>query len=245
MHGGWQELGGAGRQSGKGFWWWFEGAGLPPDGCMREELGEELGEETATCVHRLKEMAKNGELLFPAMNVADCVTESKLDNVYGCRRHSLTDGIMRAADVMIGGELALLCSYGDVGKGCCFALRGTEEHMKELKNNTIVCNIGHFGAHEGVEEVEHMKELKNNATVCNLGHFGAHEGVEEAVCNDTTLEHMKELKNNQASSKCISRIQNSVKRLMLRKRAPYRSPLDQLVALIIVFSPSHKSKPLN
>merc|ERR1711990_1261531 len=82
-----------------------------------------VSEETTTGVHRLKEMAKKGELLFPAINVNDCVTKSKFDNVYGCR-HSLTDGIMRATDVMIGGKRALVAGYGDVGKGCAFALRG-------------------------------------------------------------------------------------------------------------------------
>merc|ERR1740127_416600 len=82
-----------------------------------------VSEETTTGVHRLKEMAKKGELLFPAINVNDCVTKSKFDNVYGCR-HSLPDGIMRATDVMIGGKRALVCGYGDVGKGCAFAMRG-------------------------------------------------------------------------------------------------------------------------
>merc|ERR1712195_347452 len=82
-----------------------------------------VSEETTTGVHRLKEMADKGELLFPSINVNDCVTKSKFDNVYGCR-HSLPDGIMRATDVMIGGKRALVCGYGDVGKGCAFALRG-------------------------------------------------------------------------------------------------------------------------
>merc|ERR1712158_40547 len=82
-----------------------------------------VSEETTTGVHRLREMAAKGELLFPAINVNDCVTKSKFDNVYGCR-HSLPDGIMRATDVMIGGKRALVCGYGDVGKGCAFALRG-------------------------------------------------------------------------------------------------------------------------
>merc|ERR1712127_483710 len=82
-----------------------------------------VSEETTTGVMRLKEMAAKGELLFPAINVNDCVTKSKFDNVYGCR-HSLTDGIMRATDVMIGGKRALIAGYGDVGKGCAFALRG-------------------------------------------------------------------------------------------------------------------------
>merc|ERR1711994_12034 len=82
-----------------------------------------VSEETTTGVHRLKEMAAKGELLFPAINVNDCVTKSKFDNVYGCR-HSLPDGIMRATDVMIGGKRALVCGYGDVGKGSAFAMRG-------------------------------------------------------------------------------------------------------------------------
>merc|ERR1719502_2323035 len=76
-----------------------------------------VSEETTTGVHRLKEMAAKGELLFPAINVNDCVTKSKFDNVFGCR-HSLPDGIMRATDVMIGGKRALICGFGDVGKGC-------------------------------------------------------------------------------------------------------------------------------
>merc|ERR1712194_466173 len=71
---------------------------------------------------RLKEMARDGVLLFPAINVNDCVTKSKFDNVYGCR-HSLPDGIMRATDVMIGGKRALVCGFGDVGKGCAAAMR--------------------------------------------------------------------------------------------------------------------------
>merc|ERR1712066_514823 len=79
-----------------------------------------VSEETTTGVHRLREMAVKGELLFPAINVNDCVTKSKFDNVYGCR-HSLTDGIMRATDVMIGGKRCLVAGYGDVGKGCAFA----------------------------------------------------------------------------------------------------------------------------
>merc|ERR1712022_74513 len=82
-----------------------------------------VSEETTTGVLRLKEMASKGELLFPAINVNDCVTKSKFDNVYGCR-HSLPDSIMRATDVMIGGKRAMIMGYGDVGKGCAFAMRG-------------------------------------------------------------------------------------------------------------------------
>merc|ERR1712166_252255 len=83
-----------------------------------------VSEETTTGVMRLKEMAAKGELLFPAINVNDCVTKSKFDNVYGCR-HSVTDGIMRATDVMIGGKRALVAGFGDVGNGCAMALRGS------------------------------------------------------------------------------------------------------------------------
>merc|ERR1712054_127566 len=82
-----------------------------------------VSEETTTGVHRLIVMADKGELLFPAINVNDCVTKSKFDNVYGCR-HSLPDSIMRATDVMLSGKRALICGYGDVGKGCAFAMRG-------------------------------------------------------------------------------------------------------------------------
>src|SRR3569832_2165309 len=80
-------------------------------------------EETTTGVHRLYQMAEAGTLLFPAINVNDSVTKSKFDNLYGCR-HSLIDGIIRATDVMIGGKVAVVCGYGDVGKGCAQSLKG-------------------------------------------------------------------------------------------------------------------------
>merc|ERR1711885_120520 len=82
-----------------------------------------VSEETTTGVHRLKEMAKKGELLFPAINVNDCVTKSKFDNVYGCR-HSLPDGIMRATDVMLSGKKVVICGFGDVGKGSAESMKG-------------------------------------------------------------------------------------------------------------------------
>src|SRR5205807_3866470 len=80
-------------------------------------------EETTTGVNRLYQLAESGDLLFPAINVNDSVTKSKFDNIYGCR-HSLIDGINRATDVMIGGKTAVICGYGDVGKGCAESLRG-------------------------------------------------------------------------------------------------------------------------
>ena len=127
----------------------YEAAGAVPDpaGAESEEFGVILGaahplarrgpaaldedrrgikgvtEETTTGVHRLYEMVENGELLFPAINVNDSVTKSKFDNLYGCR-HSLIDGINRATDVMIGGKVAVVCGFGDVGKGCAESLRG-------------------------------------------------------------------------------------------------------------------------
>jgi len=150
-----------------------------------------VSEETTTGVHRLKEMAAKGELLFPAINVNDCVTKSKFDNVYGCR-HSLPDGIMRATDVMIGGKRALVCGYGDVGKGCAFALRGagarvlvTEidpicalqacmEGFQVVTMESVVSEIDIFTSATGnydIVTLEHMKKMKNNAIVGNIGHF--------------------------------------------------------------------------
>jgi len=150
-----------------------------------------VSEETTTGVHRLREMAAKGELLFPAINVNDCVTKSKFDNVYGCR-HSLPDGIMRATDVMIGGKRALVCGYGDVGKGCAFAMRGagarvlvTEcdpicalqacmEGFQVVKMESVVGEIDIFTSATGNFEIitlEHMKKMKNNAIVGNIGHF--------------------------------------------------------------------------
>merc|ERR1711904_163852 len=150
-----------------------------------------VSEETTTGVHRLKEMAKKGELLFPAINVTDCVTKSKFDNVYGCR-HSLPDGIMRATDVMIGGKRALICGYGDVGKGSAFALRGAGarvlisevdpicalqacmEGFQVVTLESVVSEIDIFTTTTGnfkIITLEHMKKMKNNAIVGNIGHF--------------------------------------------------------------------------
>merc|ERR1711959_370584 len=150
-----------------------------------------VSEETTTGVHRLKEMAAKGELLFPAINVNDCVTKSKFDNVYGCR-HSLPDGIMRATDVMIGGKRALICGYGDVGKGSCASLRGSGSRvlitevdpinalqacMEGYQVTTIEKVVGEIDifvstpGNFNIITVEHMKKMKNNAIVGNIGHF--------------------------------------------------------------------------
>merc|ERR1711974_470576 len=150
-----------------------------------------VSEETTTGVHRLKEMAAKGELLFPAINVNDCVTKSKFGNVYGCR-HSLPDGIMRATDVMIGGKRALVCGYGDVGKGGAFALRGAgarvlitecdpicalQACMEGFQVVTIEDVVGEIDiltsatGNYNIITLEHMKKMKNNAIVGNIGHF--------------------------------------------------------------------------
>merc|ERR1711886_6925 len=150
-----------------------------------------VSEETTTGVHRLKEMAAKGELLFPAINVNDCVTKSKFDNVYGCR-HSLPDGIMRATDVMIGGKRVLICGYGDVGKGSAFAMRGSGarvliaeidpicalqacmEGFQVVTLESVVGEMDIFVSSTGnfnIITVDHMKKMKNNAIVGNIGHF--------------------------------------------------------------------------
>merc|ERR1711907_697405 len=150
-----------------------------------------VSEETTTGVHRLKEMAAKGELLFPAINVNDCVTKSKFDNVYGCR-HSLPDSIMRATDVMIGGKRALIAGYGDVGKGCAFAMRGcgarvivTEvdpicalqacmEGFQVATFEQVVGEVDIFVSCTGnfnIVTLDLMKKMKNNAIVGNIGHF--------------------------------------------------------------------------
>merc|ERR1712162_12344 len=118
-------------------------------------------EETTTGVHRLKEMAAKGELLFPAINVNDCVTKSKFDNVYGCR-HSLPDGIMRATDVMIGGKRTLIVGYGDVGKGFAFAMRGAGSRV-------LVAEVDPICALQACMEGFQVAALE--AVVGNIGHF--------------------------------------------------------------------------
>ncbi|MCL1893800.1 MAG: adenosylhomocysteinase [Holophagaceae bacterium] len=156
-----------------------------------------ITEETTTGVHRLYEMAKNGELKVPAINVNDSVTKSKFDNLYGCRE-SLIDGIKRATDVMIAGKIAVVCGYGDVGKGCAQALSSlsaqvwiteidpicalqaamegyrvvTMEEAAPLAD-IFVTATGNFH----VIDFEHMKAMKHQAIVCNIGHFDSEINV--------------------------------------------------------------------
>jgi len=150
-----------------------------------------VSEETTTGVHRLYEMQKKGQLLFPAINVNDSVTKSKFDNLYGCR-HSCVDGVMRATDVMLAGKVAVVCGYGDVGKGCAQALRGqgcrvmvTEidpicalqaamEGYQVLPLEDVVSTADVFITCTGnfnIITAEHMKRMKHNAIVGNIGHF--------------------------------------------------------------------------
>ena len=148
-------------------------------------------EETTTGVHRLYEMQKNGELPFPAFNVNDSVTKSKFDNLYGCRE-SLVDGIKRATDVMIAGKIALVCGYGDVGKGCAQSLRGlgatvwiseidpicalqaAMEGYRVVTMDEACDQVDIFVTATGNLRViahDHMLKMKDQAIVCNIGHF--------------------------------------------------------------------------
>jgi adenosylhomocysteinase len=157
-----------------------------------------ISEETTTGVHRLYEMAKQGGLKSPAMNVNDSVTKSKFDNLYGCRE-SLLDGIKRATDVMIAGKRALVLGYGDVGKGCVKSLRAqganvyvTEidpicalqaamEGLQVVKIEDVVEDIDIFVTATGNCNViahEHLVRMKNEAIVCNIGHFDNEIDVE-------------------------------------------------------------------
>ncbi len=148
-------------------------------------------EETTTGVHRLYQMTEAGELLFPAINVNDAVTKSKFDNRYGCR-HSLIDGINRATDVLIGGKVAVVCGYGDVGKGCCESLRGQGARVIVTEIDPICALQAAMDGYEvrRLDEVvetadifitatgnrdiitaEHMGRMKHQAIVGNIGHF--------------------------------------------------------------------------
>lgn len=150
-----------------------------------------VSEETTTGVHRLYQMKEEGKLLFPAFNVNDSVTKSKFDNLYGCRE-SLADGIKRATDVMIAGKVAVVCGYGDVGKGCAHSLRsyGARVLVTEIdpicalqaamegfqvvtmeeacsQGNIFVTTTGNID----IVRIEHMTAMPDQAIVCNIGHF--------------------------------------------------------------------------
>ncbi len=194
------------------FWWCIDQSIFGPDGwhpnlilddggdltqVMHEkypnlmEAVRGLSEETTTGVHRLYEMEKQGTLKAPAFNVNDSVTKSKFDNLYGCRE-SLVDGIKRATDVMIAGKIAVICGYGDVGKGCAQSLRGlgatvwvTEidpicalqaamEGYRVVTMDEAAATADIFVTATGNVDVithDHLLAMKNQAIVCNIGHF--------------------------------------------------------------------------
>jgi adenosylhomocysteinase len=150
-----------------------------------------VSEETTTGVHRLYQMVERGELLVPAINVNDSVTKSKFDNLYGCRE-SLVDGIKRATDVMIAGKVAVVCGYGDVGKGSAQSLQGLGARVivtevdpicalqaamagYEVKTVENTLGIGDIyvttTGNKDIITLEHMKKMKDQAIVCNIGHF--------------------------------------------------------------------------
>ena len=150
-----------------------------------------VSEETTTGVHRLYRMASEGTLLFPAINVNASVTKSKFDNLYGCRE-SLMDGIKRATDVMIAGKVAVICGYGDVGKGCAQAMRGLgaqvvvtevdpicalQAAMEGYRVLTVEDTLGWGDIYVtttgncDIIRIEHMEGMKDQAIVCNIGHF--------------------------------------------------------------------------
>src|SRR3954462_13678074 len=150
-----------------------------------------VSEETTTGVHRLYDMQKKGTLLFPAINVNDSVTKSKFDNIYGCR-HSVIDGLNRATDVMIAGKLAVVCGYGEVGKGCAEALRGQGARVVITEIDPIcalqACMAGYqvvtledvIGSaailspatgNFNIITADHMARMKDKAIIANIGHF--------------------------------------------------------------------------
>jgi len=163
----------------------------PGSWTAKRDVIKGVSEETTTGVHRLYQLAEAGKLPFPAINVNDSVTKSKFDNLYGCR-HSLTDGIMRASDVMLAGKIAVVCGYGDVGKGCAQSLKGQGARVIITEIDPI-CALQ--AAMEGyqvlpVEDTleyadiyvtttgnkdiitaDHMSKMKNMAIVGNIGHF--------------------------------------------------------------------------
>ena len=212
------------------FWWCIEQTIIGPDGwrpnmilddggdltvIMHEKYADlmkdvrGISEETTTGVHRLNEMMRDGSLLCPAFNVNDSVTKSKFDNLYGCRE-SLLDGIKRATDVMIAGKTAVVCGYGDVGKGCAQALRGmgativvteidpicalqasmegyrvmTMEEAAPIGNIFVTCT-----GNLNVITRAHMEAMPDQAIVSNIGHFDSE--IEIAAIRDLPWENIK------------------------------------------------------
>lgn len=168
-------------------------------------------EESVTGVHRLYQLSKSGKLTVPAMNVNDSVTKTKFDNLYSCRE-SILDALKRSTDVMFGGKQVLVCGYGEVGKGCCSALKGmgavvyvTEidpicalqacmDGFRVVKINEVVRNIDILITATGNKNVvlrEHMDKMKNSCIVCNMGHSNTEIDVQSLRTPDLAWEKVR------------------------------------------------------
>lgn len=170
-----------------------------------------VSEETTTGVHRLYQLAEAGTLLVPAINVNDSVTKSKFDNLYGCRE-SLADGLKRAMDVMLAGKVAVVCGYGDVGKGSAHSLRAygarvvvteidpinaLQAAMEGFEVNTVESTLGRGDIYvtttgnKDVLTLEHMQQMKDQAIVCNIGHFDNEIQIDKLNASDATRLNIK------------------------------------------------------
>jgi len=170
-----------------------------------------VSEETTTGVHRLYQLAEAGKLLVPAINVNDSVTKSKFDNLYGCRE-SLADGLKRAMDVMLAGKVAVVCGYGDVGKGCAHSLRAygarvvvteidpinaLQAAMEGFEVNTVESTLGRGDIYvtttgnKDVLTLAHMQAMKDQAIVCNIGHFDNEIQVDALNASGATRLNIK------------------------------------------------------
>ena len=170
-----------------------------------------VSEETTTGVHRLYQLAEAGKLLVPAINVNDSVTKSKFDNLYGCRE-SLADGLKRAMDVMLAGKVAVVCGYGDVGKGSAHSLRAygarvvvteidpinaLQAAMEGFEVNTVESTLGRGDIYvtttgnKDVITLEHMQAMKDQAIVCNIGHFDNEIQVDKLYASGAVKTNIK------------------------------------------------------
>ena len=170
-----------------------------------------VSEETTTGVHRLYQLAEAGKLLVPAINVNDSVTKSKFDNLYGCRE-SLADGLKRAMDVMLAGKVAVVCGYGDVGKGSAHSLRAygarvvvteidpicaLQAAMEGFEVNTVEDTLGWADIYvtttgnKDIITLEHMQAMKDQAIVCNIGHFDNEIQVDKLYASGATRTNIK------------------------------------------------------
>jgi len=242
-----------------------------------------VSEETTTGVHRLYQMAQNGELLFPAINVNDSVTKSKFDNLYGCRE-SLADGIKRATDIMVAGKAVVICGYGDVGKGCAQSMRGfgarviiveidpicalqaamegyevntlddvlakgdifitatgccdviTGRQMEKMKNEAIICNIGHFDSEIDVHYLENTPECKRRTVKPQVDKWTLKSGRSVIILAEGRLVnlgcatgHASFVMSNSFTNQCLAQLELAAGEL---KPGVYTLPkkLDEEVA---------------